>query len=183
MQSINWMNFGLVVLGVVAFVWAGLLLQRRWTWTGLLVSVPHLLIAGMNGAAPVRALVDPNYVGYAFGAFLQADRGWPVTLMAGALLFASAAAAWAAVGARSGPVLWIVAAVSAFSLANLGVPLAAGIADGFAHNRIQFGEYLTIPGAVAGPLQLVLLAVPLLLGVVWGARRALGHGGAQPALA
>ena len=46
----------------------GLLLKRgRWTTTGLVVGVVHLLIAAIFSVAPFRSALDPAYPGFRFG--------------------------------------------------------------------------------------------------------------------
>jgi hypothetical protein len=168
----NWAIFGLAVTGALALIWVFVLTRRRWAWPGLIASIGCLLAAGVNSAATVRALVDPDYVGYGFG-LLVAERGLPVTLLAGSILVAGTASALIAAGRRAGPSLWIVAATCAALMVILGVPTIRNAIDDPAGNRIQFGEYLTIAGQVGTGLLLLLLVAPFAIGTVWATRAAM----------
>ena len=162
----NWALFATGVTAVLAAAWLWLAVKRRWAWPGLVASIGCLIAASLNSAAPVRGLIDPDYVGYSFG-LLQSAKGIGVTLTGGPIFLASAAAALIGVSRRSGPALWLVAAVCAALLAILGVPT---IRDAFADptaNTIQFGEYLTVPGLVGTGFLLLLLAVPFAIGLLW----------------
>jgi hypothetical protein len=169
------MNWAWVALGVTASIFLLWLLEvrkRRWAWPGLIASVGCLMTAGLNSAAPLRGLVDPEYMGYVFG-LVSADRGLSVTLLAGSIFLAASASALIAAGRRSGPPLWIVSATCAALAVILGVPTLISAWRDPAANSIQFGEYLTVPGMIGTFLLLLLLLVPFLIGGVWGARAAL----------
>ena len=105
----NWALFALVVIAVLTVAWIWQVVGRRWSWAGLYASLGCLIAAGFNAAAPVRGLVDPDYVGYRFG-LVAADRGVEVTLLAGAIFLSCAVSALLAASRRAGPSLWIVAA-------------------------------------------------------------------------
>lgn len=167
----NWAIFALSVFGALFAAWLFVLVRRRWSPMGLIVSLALLLVAGLNAAAPVRGYVDPDYVGYGFG-LAQADRGLAVTLTAGAIFLSSVIAAFTAISARRGPALLLVAAVSAALAVILGVPVVMTALTDPARNAIQFGEYLTIPGLAGTALLLLLLVVPFVLGALWALRAA-----------
>lgn len=145
---------------------------RRWTWIALIVGVACLIVVVVNGAAPVRGALDPNYIGYSYG-FLRADKGIAVTLVAGTVVFFSALSSWIAIRNRPGPAMLIVAATSAFHLVNAGFPLLDGLLADPKAVEIQFGEYLTVPYTVAIPAIIALMILPFLLGLPWALGRAL----------
>ena len=158
--------------GIVATIpFLYFLTQRRWTWIGLIAGVANLVVVFLNGAAPVRGLVDPNYVGYAFG-MMSADKGIDVTMLAGMLVVASAIAAWDAVRNRPGFFGMVtVAGMSAVQLFNIGFPLLDAIRSDPSQMTIQFGEYLTVPYLVAIPAIIALIVLPFLLALPWALSR------------
>jgi hypothetical protein len=170
-SDIYWPYVAVATGAVVALPFLYFLIQRRWAWTALLVALANLIVVILNGAAPIRGLLDPNYVGYGFG-FLSAAKGIGVTFLAGGLVLASALACWIAIRNRAGPAMLLVAAVCAFHVVNIGFPLLDAIRADPAAITIQFGEYLTVPYQVAIPALVVLLIFPFLLGVPWALRRA-----------
>src|SRR5262245_35845287 len=91
----NWLHFALTVSAVLALLWLIAAIRARPAWPAWVGGAGFLFVAGLNSAAPVRGLVDPDYVGFAFG-FLHAERGVMVTLLAGALFVSAALGAFAA---------------------------------------------------------------------------------------
>jgi hypothetical protein len=164
--------FGLAVAGVLALLWLWRVTLRQWSWAGLYASLGCLIGAGLNAAAPVRGFVDADYVGYTFG-LVSAGRGMSVTLLAGAIFLSCAASALIAASRRSGQALWIVAATSAAMFVIIGVPTLANAVRDPSANAIQFGEYLTVPGAVGTAVLLLLAAAPFAVGALWGALAAM----------
>lgn len=142
------------------------------TWAGQLLAVPLLIVIALNGAAPVRALVDPHYIGYSFGS-LSAPGGLPVTLLAGGTILAAFAAAYVAATRRQGPIFWLVAFVCGGLALSLGIPLTDIATRDIGAFKVQLGEYLTIPGSLAVGLIFMLLIAPFLAGAVWAANRAI----------
>jgi hypothetical protein len=167
----NWAALALSITAVIAAVWLVLLIKSRRSFISIYVSLGFLLTAAMNSAAPVRASVDPNYIGYAFG-MLRAERGLRVTLIAGGVFLLSAACAFIAARNRRGAAMWIVAAASAAFCVIKGWPWLHGVVTNPDANIIQFGEYLTIPGLVGSLLLGLLLVVPFVIGIPWAARAA-----------
>ncbi len=167
----NWGLYGLAVFGILFILWIVRLLQTRPGWSAAIISFAHLVVAGLNGPAPIRGYVDPAYIGYSFG-YIHTPGGILTTLAAGATFIAAALSAFIAVRNRSGAMMWFVAATSLFFTLNVGVAWAVDALHNIAANTIQFGEYLTIPGIVATPILFVLLVVPFAYGIVWSARRA-----------
>lgn len=170
-SDVYWPFVAFAVGAVATLPFLYFLFRRQWTWVALVAAVANLVIVLMNGAAPIRGALDPNYVGYGFG-FVTADKGFGVTIAAGALILASAVAAWLAVRNRAGLSMLVVAAVCLFHVVNIGFPFADAIRSDPTQMRIQFGEYLTIPYAVAIPAIAALLILPFLLAVPWALRRA-----------
>jgi hypothetical protein len=138
----------------------------------LYASVGCLLSACFNSAAPVRGLVDPNYVGFQFG-LVGAERGPMVTLIAGLIFLSGAASALLAVSRRTGRELWIVAATCAALFVVIGIPTLRSALSEPTSNVIQFGEYLTVPGIIGTLVLLCLLTVPFVVGVIWASKAAL----------
>jgi len=170
-MGMNWLNFALVVSGLLVALWAVVLQRRRWSWQGLIVGLGCLATAGLNSAAPVRGLLDPNYAGYTFG-LAHSEKGVGVTLVAGAIWLACVASAFIAVTRTRGRALWVVAATSAAMLLIIGWPtVAAELADP-SSNSIELGEYLTIPGLLGSAILIGLVVVPFVIGLVWASRGA-----------
>ena len=167
----NWALFALCVTSVLLATWAFLIARNSRSFASVYVSFAFLLLAGMNSAAPLRAYVDPNYIGYGFG-LLRADKGLPVTLAAGSVFVAAAVCAFIAARNRRGNAMWAVAAVCAAFAVIQGWPWLRNALSDPASNTIQFGEYFTVPGVVGTAVLGALLVLPFLIGVPWAARRA-----------
>lgn len=170
-SDIYWPYVAVATGAVVAVPFLYFLVQRDWSWTALLVALANLIVVFLNGAAPIRGLLDPNYIGYGFG-FLIAAKGISVTLAAGGLVLASALACWIAIRNRANPAMLLVAAVCAFHVVNIGFPLLDSVRANPEEVTIQFGEYLTVPYQVAIPALVTLLIFPFLAGIPWALRRA-----------
>ena len=169
--NVYWPYVSFAVAGLAAIPFLYFFFQRRWSWLALLVALANLVIVLVNGAAPVRGAIDPDYIGYGYG-FLHADRGLEVALVAGGVVLASALSAWLAVRNRPGPLMLIVAVVAAFHVVNAGFPLIDGILADPSAVKIQFGEYLTVPYTVAIPAIIALMVLPFLLALPWALKRA-----------
>src|SRR3712207_3234548 len=167
----NWAAFALSVVALLFVGWALVLAKSRRSFLSIYVSLGFLLLAGMNSAAPIRGFVDPNYVGYGFG-LLRAEKGLPVTLIAGSVFLLALISAFIAVRNRRGSLMWVVVATSAGFTIIQGWPWLSGVVSNPSSNAIQFGEYLTIPGLIGSVLIGALLVFPFLLGIPWAARRA-----------
>lgn len=167
----NWAAFALCVVALLFVLWLVVLTKSPRSFLSIYVSLGFLLLAGMNSAAPIRGFVDPNYVGYGFG-LLRAEKGLPVTLMAGSVFLLALVSAFIAVRNRRTAAMWIVAATAAAFTVIQGWPWLSGVMSNPNANIIQFGEYLTIPGLIGSILIGALLVFPFLLGIPWAARRA-----------
>jgi hypothetical protein len=156
----------ITVIGSVVFG----AIKHRGSKTGIALSIPLLIVALMNVAAPFRGVIDPGYMGYIFG-LLRARMGLEVTFVAGSILLLCAISAYLAATRRAGRSLIVVAATCFALTIILGVPLLQDGIRNPAANRIEFGEYLAVPGLLATFILLVILVVPFALGTVWSARR------------
>jgi hypothetical protein len=167
----NWLYFALTVSAILALLWLVTAFRARPAWPAWVGGMGFLFVAGLNSAAPVRGLVDPNYVGFAFG-FLRAEQGVMVTLLAGALFVSAVLGAFAALR-RERWAMWFTALAAGAHVVNLGIPWAFSTATNIEDNTIQLGEYLTIPGALSTLLMFVLMLAPFLVVLFWSARSAL----------
>jgi hypothetical protein len=168
----NWAYFALGVSAVLFVAWIIQVRRGRPSWPGLVASLGCLVTAGLNSAAPIRGLLDPNYAGYAFG-LAHSPKGIGVTLVAGSIWLACAASALIAASRANGRALWIVAATCAAMLVIIGWPtVSAAVADPSA-NSIELGEYLTIPGLMGTAVLLALVVAPFAIGLVWAGRAAI----------
>lgn len=175
----NWAYFGLTVSAALFAIWTVAAFRARPNWQAIVVGLAMLLIAGVNSAAPVRGLVDPDYIGFRFGLF-AAQKGVAVTVIAGGIFALAAAGAFAALR-RGRLAKAIVAFLSLLFLGAVGAPVLAGAIRDIDANTIQFGEYLTIPGAISTALLFVLIVLPFAVGLIWAGPAALNRGTAPPA--
>ena len=157
---------GIATLFVMVFVVA----RRGWNPIALLVATSNWLIASIHVVAPFRGLLDPSYVGYSFG-LLSADRGVVVTALAGSILIGGAVSAAVAARNSPGPSMAVVAIFNGIVLIVFGLPLIQRAITNPSRYVMQFGEFLTVPAAIALPVTLVLVLAPAVLGVWWSLRR------------
>jgi hypothetical protein len=165
----NWAIFGMTVFATLFAAWIFAVIRRKPAWPSIVGGAAFVIVAGLNGAAPVRGFVDPDYVGYSFG-LLSAAGGVEVTLISGCVFLVAAIGAFAAIG-KGRPALAFTLAAAAAMLAIIGVPWAASAITDPAGNAIQFGEYLTIPGVAATVLLLTLTVAPFVIVFVASATR------------
>jgi hypothetical protein len=170
-EGFNWAYFGMAISAVLFIVWLIVVVRSRPGIYAAVVSLAHLIVAGMGSAAPIRGYVDPDYVGFGLG-FVRTGQGIDTALAAGGIWIACVAAAFIAARNRPGPSLWFVVLTSAFFTLNLGGAWLEGALTDPGANAIQFGEYLTIPGEVATGLIFLVFVVPFLMGVRLMPRRA-----------
>jgi hypothetical protein len=171
------MNWAYFAMGVGTLITAFIVIatvRRPGAKAGIALAIPLLIVATMNAAAPVRGAIDPGYMGYVFG-LLRARMGFTVTLVAGSLLLLCAISAYLSATRRYGPPLLVVCATCAALTIILGVPLVQGMITDPSANRIEFGEYLTIPGLLATAILLIVLVLPFAAGAIWAGRRGMQH--------
>ena len=121
--------------------------------------------AGLLSVAPWRSVLDPNYIGYGLGLLYFPGRSGclPATLVVASLLIS----AWILLRSRGGPAYVLPATVNLLFAANLGLGIVGEGAP-----RFQLGEHLTLTGAPALGLVLVILVLPFLFVSGWRFRRA-----------
>lgn len=166
----NWLYVGLTAFAVYASVFGYFVAKRRWTRAGLAVGVTNMLFVVLNLAAPFRGAFDPGYAGYSVG-LIRLEPGIGVTVVTGLIIVLALASACIAVLNRVGKPMWVVVLVDTALLLLIGLPEAVAVLADPASYRIELGEYLQIPGLVAGLIVLVLFVVPLIASVLWSARR------------
>jgi hypothetical protein len=155
-----WLAGGLVLS---ALFWLGFVhLRRRFqaspsqAWAAAVQVAP----AGLLSVAPWRSLLDPDYIGYGLGVlrFPGRSASLPATLILSSLLVS----AWILLRFRGGRPYVVPALVNLLFAANLGLGILGEEAP-----RFQLGEHLTLTGAPALALVLVLLVLPFLLVAGW----------------
>jgi len=168
--QINWLVVGLAAflgyLGVFTFFAA----KRRWTKAALAVAAANFIYVILNLVAPFRGILDPHYVGYRFGN-ISIPPGFPVTLFSGAIVVAALASACIAVMNLRGRPMLFVAVVDALLLFLIAGPEMIQGLKAPGQYRIEFGEYLQIPGLIAFTICAAVLCVPIAYSVMWSLRR------------
>lgn len=167
---VNWVYVGLTAAAVYATVLGVFMARRQWTAAALGVALANFLYVLLHLVAPFRGVLDPHYVGYRAGVFDVAP-GIMVTLVTGTLVAAALAAGCIALLNRPGRPMAFVAGVDSLLLLTIGLP---ELLDGLrapGQYRIELGEYLQIPGLIAVALGGVMFCLPLVLSIVWSARR------------
>jgi len=157
----------------VAFWIAFVLLRRRFeaSPSQALAAAVQVGPAGLLSVAPWRSVLDPTYIGYSLGVLRFPGRtaSLPATLVLLSLLVS----AWILLRFRGGRPYAVPAIVNLLFALNLGLGMLGGEAP-----RFQLGEHLTLTGAPALALELVLLVLPFLLVAAWCVRRGVwGHDG------
>ena len=161
-----WLWIALVSNTIYWTIFAWLLKRRRWTTTGLIVGIVHLLVAAIFSVAPFRSALDPAYPGFRFG--LLHFEGTATVLPAGILLIWALSCAFLAITRRSGKMLWFIAAFDFLLALNqtVSVLLSPG------NWTIQFGEHFSITGIAGALVMLALFALGPFVSGFWSARRA-----------
>ena len=167
------MDWALFAIGVTSAIFALSLFaaRKRMTCAGFFASLPQFLVAMLNGAAPVRSIMDPDYVGYTFG-MLHADKGMPVMMMSGGIYIAAIVSGLLCMFAMNGPAMIFVAAFDLFVLAIIGIPMVQTMMTDPSQFIVQAGEYFTMSPMMSVAAIVVLVVIPLLLVVYWAGKRA-----------
>jgi hypothetical protein len=166
----DWLNLGLLAGAVYLVILGAFAAQRRWTWAAMGVALANFLFVLLHLMAPFRGALDPGYAGYRAG-MLHAEPGLQVTLLSGTIVVAALASACLALRSRPGRGMVFIAVVDALLLVTIGLPeLLAGVSAPEAY-RIELGEAFQLPGAAAVAALGLLLCLPLVLSIVWSARR------------
>lgn len=169
-MATEWLHVGLAAGVIYTAVLGAFAVPRQWTWAAMGVALANFAYVLLHLVAPFRGLLDPDYAGYRAGV-LRLAAGPGVTLVTGAIVVAALTSACLALRPRPGPHMAVIALVDGFLLVAIGLPeLIGGLAAPEAY-RISLGEYLTVPGLAAVAAIGAGLCVPLVLSIVWSARR------------
>ncbi len=167
-SQVNWLYVAGGVSGVALIAWLIALFRGRTGFIGAVVGFAHLVAGCLNSAAPLRSLVDPEYVGYGFG-LLNGDKGLTVSAMATAVFLTALVGAFSALrGSREATLM--TAVTSTLFLVVLGWPWLQDTLQG-KHMAIQLGEYATLSGPTSAALLFAALVLPFAIGVVWSLMR------------
>lgn len=174
-----WFQIALVLGVVYWLIFCYLLTRRRWNAAALAVGVLHMIIASVNSVAPIRSLLDPNYVGWQIG-FIRFD-GWAVPLPATLFLAWALAAAWIAVAHERGRWMKLIAVGDTlFGLNLIASILLEVLQRGLADIKIQGGEIFTLTGTPAALILMLLFGLPLAASALWATRRSSSGGSTPP---
>ena len=160
-----WLWIALLSNTIYWTFFALLLKRKRWTKSGLLVGIVHLLVAAIFSVAPFRSALDPAYPGFQFG--LLHFEGTATVLPAATLLISALTCAYLAITKQSGRVMWFIASFDFLVTANQTVSILMSPADW----TIQFGEHLTITGFAGAAIMLALFALGPFLSGYWSVKR------------
>lgn len=177
-----WLWIVLVSLVVYWSIFSYLLGRKgRRDVPALVFGISHMLFASMLVAAPIRSLLDPDYMGYQIG-FIRFE-GMAASVPAALILVWGLAAAWITAARGRGRGMMVVAVGDILFAFNLGGSILLDLLRGnFAGTKIQGGEYFTLSGSLAALIILIVVVAPFLLSAIWATRRA-KSGGAAPPLA
>src|SRR5215217_3370432 len=131
-----------IALGLNVIYWAVfffLLSRRRWSVAALAVGIFHMLFAAIVSVAPIRSLLDPEYVGYSVGVFHFEKQA--VALPAALILAWALTSAWVAVGKGRGR--WMRVVMIGDLVFALGVGASLLLDDSW---KFQLGENFTADG-------------------------------------
>ena len=170
-----WFQIALVLNVLYWGVFFYLLSRRRWNIPALIVGVFHMLFAAVVSVAPIRSLLDPDYIGYGLGVLQFEKRAVvvPATLVLGWAL----AAAWLTVGKGKGRWMRLVMVGDFFFSLSMGITI---LFDDSQNWKFQLGEYFTATGAAGLLILLGLFTGPLLVSGIWAAMRTQAGGTAPP---
>jgi hypothetical protein len=167
LSQINWFYVAIGLSALLLLIWFTVGVGSGAGVAARFVSLPFLLAAMVNTAAPVRALLDPDYANYGFG-LLSATSAWTIVATSIGVVLIALTAAFAAIT----PGRWAKALTALIGLAfaaNFAVPLARLSRAGPPPLRVT--DQLTLPGLVALGLALAILVAPFLLAALWATRR------------
>src|SRR6266850_8351821 len=133
-----WFQIALALNIIYWSIFFYLLSRRRWNASALVVGVFHMLFAAVVSVAPIRSLLDPDYMGYGLGVihFEKRAVALPATLILGWAL----AAAWVAVGKARGRWMSLVMVGDLFFALSMGVSI---LLDDPKNWTFQLGEHFT----------------------------------------
>jgi len=172
-----WFQIALALNVIYWAVFFYLLSRRRWNAPALAVGIFHMLFAAVISVAPIRSLLDPDYIGYGLGVIHFEKRA--VALPAALILGWALAAAWIAVGKGRGRWMRLVMVGDLFFALSMGVSI---LLDDSRNWRFQLGEHFTATGVAGLLILLCFFTLPFIASAIWAARRTRA-GGTTPPLA
>ncbi len=170
-----WFQIALVLNVVYWAVFFYLLTRRRWSITALAVGIFHMVFAAVVSVAPIRSLLDPDYIGYGLGVLHFEKRA--VALPAALILGWALAAAWIAVGKGRGRWLRLVMVGDLFFALGMGVAI---LLDDSQNWKFQLGEQFTATGVAGLLVLLCFFTLPFVASAIWAASRTRTDGTAPP---
>ena len=170
-----WFQIAIVLNVVYWAVFFYLLSRRRWNVPALAVGIFHLLFASLVSVAPIRSLLDPDYIGYGLGVF-QFEK-LAVVVPATLVLCWALAAAWITVGISNGRWMRLVMVGDFFFSLSMGLSI---LLDDSQNWKFQLGEYFTATGRAGLVILLSLFTAPFLVSGIWAAMRTQAGGTAPP---
>ena len=134
-----------------------------------------MLFAGVASVAPIRALLDPEYAGYAVG--IVHFEGRAVALPAALILGWALAAAWVSIGKGKGRWMTLVAVGDILFAVSIGMSILLG---GPGEWKFQLGQYFSVAGVGGLFVLLGFFALPFVISASWALRRASAGGNTPP---
>jgi hypothetical protein len=170
-----WFQIALALNVIYWAVFFYLLSRRRWNAPALAVGIFHMLFAAVVSVAPIRPLLDPDYVGYGLGVIHFEKRA--VVLPAALILGWALAAAWVAVGKGRGRWMRLVMVGDLFFALSMGVSL---LLDDSQNWKFQLGEHFTATGVAGLLILLGFFTLPFIASAIWAASRTRAGGKTPP---
>lgn len=173
-----WFQIAIVLNVLYWTVFFYLLSRRRWNVPALAVGIFHMLFAMVVSVAPIRSLLDPDYIGYGLGVIHFEKRA--VALPAALILGWALASAWVAVGKGRGRLMRLL------MVGDLVIALSMGISillDDSQNWKFQLGEHFTATGIAGLLILLGFFTLPFIASAIWAASRTRTDGTTPPPLA
>ena len=169
-----WFQIALALNVIYWAVFFYLLSRRRWNVPALAVGIFHMLFAMVVSVAPIRSLIDPDYIGYGLGVIHLEKRA--AALPAALILGWALAAAWVAVGKGSGRWMRLVMMGDLFFASSMGVSI---LLDDSQNWKFQLGEHFTATGVAGLLILLGFFTLPFIASAIWAAGQTRA-GGTRP---
>lgn len=170
-----WFQIALVLNLVYWVVFFYLLSRRRWNVPALAVGIFHMLFAAVISVAPIRSLLDPDYIGYGLGEIHLEKRA--VVIPAALILAWALSSAWIAVGKGRGRWMRVILVGDLFFALSMAVSI---LLDDSQDWTFQLGEHFKVTGVVGLVILLGFFTLPFVVSAVWAATRTRKGGTAPP---
>ncbi len=170
-----WFQIAIVLNVIYWGVFFYLLSRRRWNVPALAVGIFHMLFAAVGSVAPIRSLLDPNYIGYGVGVIQLEKRA--VALPAVLILGWALTAAWVAVGKGRGRWMRLVLVGDLFFALSMGLSIVLDRSENW---KFQLGEHFTATGVAGLLILLCFVTAPFIASAIWAAGRTQAGGTAPP---